>query len=778
MAHERRMNKALMFSGGSLIALALFQGGAALAQTDDADASPGDDIVIVVANKRAESIQDVPLAITVQTGEFIADARLNDVKDLVTFTPGVTGNSQDSFIDTLSVRGILTNDFGVGGDASISIYKDGLYQGRNGAVVTSLFDIERAEVLRGPQNFLFGRSSIGGAISVITKKPVIGENGGYIDLEVATYDRTIAEGALNIAAGDNLAFRLAGYSAEQGGYVDNIFTPESDDLIASEKYALRGSALYEAGPLSVHATIEFEERAQAGTIYQATGLGEGFEIIQTYSTDSITATGRDINSDFSLGNRDDSTILSTGLQVDYDLGWGTLTSLTGFKDHTFDYAEDYDGTSLAINSYAQDQAGTYFEQEARVVSDYDGPFNWYAGVSYYNEEIDADFAQQGSEEVFCAYYYFVYYGVDTFGSCLTDVYYGLAAVPEGLLETNQVRGRYDGWSAYVDATYDITDTFDIGVGLRYTVDNRDFAINAPEPTSGLGPYFALGFTTVGFLEDSASFDGLTPRFIARYRPTDDWSLFASATRGYKAGGYASFAIAPDQPFGTTDVTRDIAGPDIFDAETVWSYEVGAKGNLFDNRLIVDANVYYYDYKDLQQTIAGNGGGILVENVGEAKGIGLEGSITARLTDYFDMVLNGAVADTEISSAEAVCDDTTDCEGNQLPHVPDFSGAAIVNFHAPLGLGDLIASAELFGQTETYGGFLLLPEAVNDGYFDLSFTVGYEAANQWSVVGFVENVTDEIYYDGATEGSGVLPAHYFGPSRPRTFGVRVSYDFGN
>jgi len=113
--------------------------------------------VIVTATKRSESVMDVPLAITAISGKMIQAANLDNVKDLIAFTPGVTGNSKDSFIDVVSVRGIITNDFGVGGDPSIGLYKNGLYQGRNGSAVTSLYDIERAEVLRGPQGFLFGR---------------------------------------------------------------------------------------------------------------------------------------------------------------------------------------------------------------------------------------------------------------------------------------------------------------------------------------------------------------------------------------------------------------------------------------------------------------------------------------------------------------------------------------------------------------------------------------------------------------------------------------------
>ena len=144
------------------VSAALIGTGPAVAQTLEE--------VIVTATKREEGIMDVPLAITALSGDFIADTNLNDVKDLIAYTPGVSGNSQDSYIDAVSIRGVRTQDFGVGGDPSSAFFKNDLYEGRNGAAVTSLFDVERAEILRGPQGFLFGRNSIGGAFSVHTRK--------------------------------------------------------------------------------------------------------------------------------------------------------------------------------------------------------------------------------------------------------------------------------------------------------------------------------------------------------------------------------------------------------------------------------------------------------------------------------------------------------------------------------------------------------------------------------------------------------------------------------
>ncbi len=700
-------------------------------------ASAQEDEIVVTATKRAESIQDVPLAITAYDAKFVREVNLEDVKDLVTFTPGVTGNTLDSFIDFINVRGISTNDFGVGGDPSVGFFKNGLYQGRNGAVVTTLYDVDRAEVLRGPQGFLFGRNAIGGAISVHTARPKLGVVEGYAEIDVAERGRVVGEAALNLPLSDKFAVRLAGYGGKENGYVDNLFDPSADPLIAFRKGAGRFSALYEDGGFNGLLTLEYEKRDQSGSVYRATELGDAYDALVSIFGLSLAGDGRDIDSDLGFGEADDATIFSAGLELNLDLDGATITSLTGFKDHTYFYAEDFDGTPLRINDYRQDQTGQYFEQEVRIVSDTDGPLSWYAGASYYNEEIDVIFGQGSDEEVQCQYY---------FGLSCSDYFalggYAFTPSASGLVESNAVRGRYHGWAGYVDATYAFSERFDFGVGLRYSRDTKSFGISGLPVESELGSFFALGFTTTDFLTDKQSWSAFTPRFIARFRPNDDWLVFASATRGFKAGGFGSFTITPDTlPFtpGGLDLAPGDALPDPFNPERAWSYEIGTKGTLFGGRSKVDSNIYYYTYRDLQSTVPGVGGGILVENVGSVKGWGVEGSIDTALTRNFDLLINGAYTNSEVTDAQALCDGTLDCEGQPLAAAPRFSGSAVLRFTAPAGPGAVRANAEIFGQTETFGGLLRLDEGRNPGYADLSFRVGYEANAGWTIFGAVLRV---------------------------------------
>jgi iron complex outermembrane receptor protein len=636
--------------------------------------------------------------------------------------------------------------------------------------------MDRAEILRGPQGFLFGRNSIAGAISVFTKRPNFDGHDGYVLLGLGEREHETIEGAINLPATDELAFRVAGFHYAEAGYVDNVAKPGQNQLIKPDNSGMRVSTRYQTDTVDANLMIEYEHRKQSGSVYRATEKGPTWDNwVALYPGLTMPPGNRDISSNQSLGEEDDSNIWSYGLQVDWDLGFATLTSQTGYKDHEYVYAEDFDAMPLAVNDYAQDQKGTYFEQEFRLVSHDSGPLSWYAGVSYYHEKIDALFSQRADEDVMCTYYYG--------SSCATAtdengdlIFPGFTPSPVGLLEQNRDKGDYEGFATYVDLSYAFNDLFDASLGLRYTLDKKHFKLNALPVESELGPFWAMGFTTDGFVTDDKDWDSLTPRFILRYHPSDDWMLFGSVTRGYKSGGFGSFAINPDFPFGTVGVTNADASPDTFKPEHSWSYELGTKGELLDGRMRVAFNAYYYTYEDLQVNVPGTGGGIVVGNVGKVDGWGYETTVEWIAHEYVDLYLAAAYANSEVNQAEALCDGDPACDGEALPQVPKYSGSAIAEFHYPLRDGEITVSSELYAQSRTYGGLLQLQEAINGTYYDLTLRGGYRATSGWSAIAYLENVTDQVYYDGVAEGGATLPAHYFGPSRPRTYGVIVTWDF--
>ncbi|MCY4040793.1 MAG: TonB-dependent receptor [Gammaproteobacteria bacterium] len=725
--------------------------------------------VIVTVSRRAETLQEVPLAVSAFTGEFMRDVNLDDVKDLVAYTPGLTGNSKDSFIDVLQIRGIYTLDFGVGGDPSISFFKNGLYQGRNGSVVTSLYDIDRVEVARGSQGFLFGRNSIAGAISTHTRRPELGQREAYVEVDIGERNHAVIEGAVSVDLSENAAARIALYSSQEDGYVKNHFRPQDEDLIAHNKQAARLSLRHTEGNTDINAFFEFEDREQSGTVYRAIDRGEVWENLAEIFGVTMRGDSQDTDSDLSEGEADDAKILSIGLNVEHDMGWATITSLTGFKDHEYYYSEDFDGSPLEINNYAQDQEGDYFEQEFRLVSETSNDLSWYAGVSYYQENIDTLFTQVAGEDEMCLYYYEGMTCSDYIGDSFTPH-------PRGLVENNRVKGDYSGWAAYVDLNYVFTPALDASIGLRYTSDTKDFANNVFPVESELGPFWAITFSTDGFLQDEKTWSDWTPRAVLRFRPNDDWTLYGSATTGYKSGGFGSFAFSPDQEAGTTGITQADAVPDPFDPETSISFEVGAKGTLLDGRAQVDGNFYHYTFEDLQVVIFNDGGGARVRNVGEVKGWGFEGTFQAILSENWDMFLSFAWADSEARDVSAICGDTDACEGNPLGRLPEYSYGAVLQGKLPTGAGEWVGRIEAFGQTKTYGGQELDPDTVNDGWVEVAVRGGYRANSGWELWAYVENLNDAEYHDFTTEGGDILPSTAFGMSRPTTFGVRAQWSF--
>jgi len=787
--------------------------------------------IIVTATKRAESVMDVPLAITAMSGQFIRDVNLNDIKDLIAFTPGITGNSKDSFLDFVSVRGIRTIDFGNGGDPSVSLYKNGLYQGRTGSAVSSLYDVERSEVLRGPQGFLFGRNSVSGAMNVITAKPDLEGTGGYAELDVGERGVVVFEGAVNIPTSDTFALRIAGYHSEEDGYVKNL--AGGPDLIEHDKSAIRLSSRYQTDKLTADLMLEYEDRDQTGTVYRATGggydqpsdpidfpggRGNAHDFHQSRINGDVpievSPDGRIVNNDNSLPSLDQTETLAVGLQIDYDMEWATFTSITGFKDHEYAYVEDYDASPLVLFNYGQDQEGDYFEQEFRLTSSSDGPMSWYAGVSFYKENIDTIFLGQMEEDAYCSGYWYYNTCQDMFDyfnyldSYNGNTYYcdnylsyywqscTFTASPDGLInDRNQIIGKYQGYSAYVDLSYEFNDSFDISVGLRYSYDEKEFSQEVlPDTGNSQFAYkVQTGFQTpAGPLSDKQDWNELTWRVVANWHPNDDTLLFASVATGYKPGGFGSFNIEPgcdaDVPFGLCVANPAVDLPGDFGPETVISYEVGYKGTVMDGRAQVSLNAFFYDYEDMQ-AIFGIGPRVIVDNVGQVDGTGIEFDVHAALTDNFSIRIGGSWLDTEATNVQAFCGngeiltgDPDACEGNSIPWAPEYTAFAVLDATFPTGNGEIFGKLA-WSWEDDYRGDWPDESDIFQNIAALNQTdivVGYQQ-NNWRISAYVENVFDGVWYDGNYANDDPDPViiyseHAFGPSRPRTAGMRFSYQF--
>ncbi|WP_439100873.1 TonB-dependent receptor [Congregibacter sp.] len=761
--------------------------------------------VIVTATKRAESVMDVALAVQALSGDFLRTVNTDDIKDLVTFTPGVTGNSKDSFLDTIAVRGITTNDFGNGADPSLGVYKNGFYQGRNGAAVTSVFDLERSEILRGPQGFLFGRNSIAGAMNIISRRPVQDDADAYIDVRAGERGIFRVEGATNFDVNDAISVRVAGLHSREDGYVNNELTGE--DFIQHEKSALRLTGVYDGGgALTATLFLEYEDREQSGTIYRATGRGASYEFLESiYGDIALPSDPRDVRIDGPRnGLVDGGEVFQLGLELNYDLGWATLTSLTGYKTHEYGYTEDFDATNLTIFNYEQDQEGDYFEQELRLTSDNEGIFNWYAGVSYYREDIDTEFLGQQDEDVYCNVYWgdscqglFDYYNAYGLSDYL-DYYFGTStwtpSSNNGLIDDwNRTEGVFQGWAAYVDLQFRFSEQLDASLGVRYNDDEKEFSQRVLSERNGslLGQVVQTGFTTPeGAVSDTLSWSEPTWRGVVNWRPAEDMLVYFSVTTGYKQGGFNSFSVA-GVPFGGEALTG-VNLPTSFDSETVISYEIGYKATQWDGRSQLSVNAFSYAYEGLQTTCSEPGSPIVEVCNAELDGIGAEGVWNVALTDVFSFGLGISWLDTEGSNIQAQCTgglallgDDTICEGSPAPGIPEWTAYGTIDAVLPFGSGEIYGNLSASWEDDAVTDWEpFIPATVAAGlqetgsYTEVQALGGYRSDAGWALAIYVENLLDDEYYDaegGISIGGQPYVQSSISPSRPRTVGMRFTWN---
>ncbi len=738
------------------------------------DATPaGERDIIVTAQRRSERQLDVPAAITSLSGAGMAAADLVDSKAIIRFTPGFSGFAENNFVDGIAIRGIASNDYGAGGDPSIGLFRDGIHQGRTGSAVTTAYDLDRVEALRGPQVFLFGRNAISGAIAIVTKAPDPEMTGGYVIARAGTRDRIAGEGAYNLAMGDGWALRVAADAETEDGSTRNVSFPDAARLGSRDVAAARVSLLHRGDTTTVRLSGEYEDRRIGGTPHRAqVGDTEVFDLLRTIAPDLAIGGGkRDVDSDLA-DLTDHSRVGSLTLRIDHDAGGVKLTSLTGLRAHHYRYLEDYDGTPLLIDTFGIRQRGNYASQEFTAVSQGSGALQWSAGASAYRERVTARYANRIAEAIVCG----PGYGYADCDDLVADIYGGERAyvpAPDGALtDINRVRGANWGVSLYAEADWAIASTVTIGAGARFTHDHKRFDLDVPPVASTLGNIWLSTYFTDGYVRAARSWNGLSPRAYVRWRPSRDWTVYASATRGTKAGGFGTFSLVGPEPLDSHGLVPAGTRPDDYGEETVRSVELGVKGRLPAGLGTAGITAFHYIYDDLQANVFDP---VLrstqVINIGKVRGTGVEAEAALTLGGHLDLSIEGAWTRTR-KTGDRACT-LADCGGLGNPTL---SGGAILRAHVPLGSGE----AYVQGEASYAGrarrsfddrGFARVPAC---GRGDVR--LGYAATADWGVEAYVRNVTNALCYAGADNGGGTSPATIWGPIAARTAGLSVSRRF--
>lgn len=736
--------------------------------------------VTVTAQQREQTLQEVPIAVSAFSDSFMERANVDDVRGLVALSPGFNGATEDSFSDAMSMRGISTNDFGVGGDPSVAVFMDGVWQGRNGGVQTSYFDVQRAEVVKGPQGTLFGRNAIAGAVSVFTNKPNE-EFGGKVQLGLAQYNKREATGTINVPLSDKLYFRGSVYALSDDGWLEN--EQGGDDFGFHERSATRLALRYAGDRTDATLTLNYEDREQNSSVYWDPEAG--------LANDRINS---DLLADEAI---DEGEIFSLTGNVVIDLSDSyQLTSITGYKSFNFYYLEDYDAGPERVNNFMQDSEVDYFSQEFRLNFDNGGDVTWFAGASVYQEDIDNYSPALYDEDALCR----AISRTDApdfdgpVSGCADEAFWSDyweadAAPAADELAINKREETFNvvdasGWALFADATWSATADLDLMFGARYTVDRKKMEMLVPDSGGWLGNNFNYEFYTPDWIQDEEEWSELTPRIAANYTVNDEVSLYANASRGYKSGGFATYGV------DLVDVDDDGAAlpgskPLMFDPEQVMSYEGGIKTKLFNNSLQANLALYQYNYEDLQFVYFDNGSQ-LVENLGEAAGRGAEVDIRYLPDEHWDFFFTLSYQDTEITDDSDIrgkaCDESG-CEGKALPFSPRLSTAFIGSYRYPLQSGELLFTGEVITQSKQYGDIDNIEAVAQDAWQETNLRISYLANSDWSATVWVENLQNEEYFERGWANADVNNEYGYGlvntqvwPAKPRTVGMDFSMQF--
>lgn len=678
--------------------------------------------IIVTATRRDELAIDVPMSLTAISGEQLTAQDKDDLADYIRQVPGVTFRQQSAGLNELSIRGV-SGGGGQRAKAPISFYIDDVPVVSDPVASPDVktFDINRVEVLRGPQGTLFGESALGGVIRIITNAPNPNKFEGAVKLSYINFAHGgagyNADAMINIPLlADQLALRVVASRRDEAGWIDNIGVggrPDANDL---DYWSGRAKLLYTphegleiSGSYSITRS-DYGSRQSANQLYQQV----------------INVTDENRQDDMDQAN----------ITVKVDLGGATLTSSSNYFKRITSRLFDLNSFNgfLPATLFALGKAPANFQftqfaqtlnindknyiQEVRIASDSDRSLRWVMG-GYYGRNMN-------------------FVGVDFFGK------------PD--LGFNYLRLRrnetYNQAAAFGEVEFDVTERLTLIGGLRYTHESRNIHYDQSDDWP-----MVVFLPADGIFDAKFKYNILTPKFAAKYEIGDHAQIYASATRGFRGPG------------GNTDYNNSGVRRNIYGAETIWSYELGTKGLYFNNLLSFEAAVYKTDWKDRQEVVnpADPPTAQYVDNIGSARIWGGEVSVALRPLPGVGVGFNYAYTDTKIiNSARAAS------IGRALPGVPKHSGSIFFDGKIPLSDSlSFVAHVDGAYSGATYYSLTNPTGSKAKGYWLANLSAGIEAGN-WSARVFLRNVTDEFIKYGVGATTSI--------NEPRTFGVTVQTKF--
>ncbi len=699
--------------------------------------------VVVTAQYREESLTDVPIAITAIGAEELRTSGIDDLNGVSMRTPGFSMGSFTPSQPQLYIRGIGSNDDGAAGDQSVVVFLDGVYLGRTAGQAFDLFDLERIEVLRGPQGTLYGKNAAGGAINVVSQKPT-DEFSGEVEASAGDLGYMATRAKINGAISDNVAGKLSVSYKERDGYVESL-AADMDDLNGYESSAIRGQLLIDASEdLELLITADYAEDDRNGP-----GRNVGY----TYGAEqAVRLNPANPNPGFYqnlIESEPRSEIETWGLSLkaDWQIGEGTFTSITAYRETEADAVDvavssafrfqnaftglGFSGVATLDNPVVENSE--QFTQEFRYALNLSDNLFLQTGFFYLNEQVE----RVESSIVVCDY------------ACATvPAAFRPATLP--VAKTTQ-NNETDSYGLFAQGIWSVNDRTDITLGARYTYEEKE--------ASNVGNANGLNVVSPYDVEMSEDWSAFTPKLAVNYAISDDVSAYASVTTGFKSGGYQG--MAPD----------GVAASTPFDEEQVTNFEMGVKGTLLDGTMRVGLAAFSSDYTDLQ-VLRVVGVNQVIDNAGEADIQGLEIEGQWAVSDNFQLLATYAYLDTEYTELAAA----SASEGNALRNAPENAYSISALFNYPVASGNVSARADFTSKDEAYQDIENRELAAMPAYEVLNLRLAYTpASEQWEVAGWVKNALDEEYL---AHNSVIAPlAELALPAAPMTWGVTVNYRFG-
>lgn len=711
------------------------------------------DEIIVTAQKREQSLQDVPFSVSANTGARLEEMNVNDLTDLQTVIAGLQSPSTGSPGEgsSMRLRGFGSPPFQLGIEPAVATFIDGVYRSRSGTAVNDLIDIERVEVLKGPQGTLFGKNTTAGVVHVITKRPEIGANDGYIKVSASSYSTYRVEGVTNVSLSETSALRLSANIAEGDGWLEN--DGPVNDLHDTNRYTFRGQMAFEPSDnLSINLSLDFSEIDEncCATVRYADGPFTGPINGLAAGIGQLAVSPDNFRNYKSVTNDEESNQAEDygfSAEIVYEMPNGMeLTSITSYRDYDLTTIVDGDFTGADILVIDTDIGVETLTQELRLSNEFavgDRMGNWMAGLYYTDEEITRvrSFIWQPQALL----YYPPGFGPTAAGLGLTD-------------DLSQDSTSY---SLFANVEIPLSDRFTMTGGVRWNDEEKDGIGAFLQPNNGPLPVVPANFNA------KVDEDEVTWSVSAQYDVTDTAMVYANVSTGYKAGGI--------------NLAREAAlGEATFLPEEVEHLEIGLKSQFADDRVRLNLAIFQDEYENIQNQVL-VGQAFIVRNGKGADIEGIEMEAEFAVTENFDLFFTYLDLDTEFVEGTSL--GFGDVSGNQLPWAPDQSFSIGWSYAKEMSNGFEFFTGGNYLSRSEYETNAAVDQPLQGDTDLLNARIGVRSAdeNGWELAAWCRNCTDEEYaeviFDSPVDffpGMGAAKEAFVG--RPMEVGISLRKDF--